>query len=45
MLPLMIAVSMAVWGMASGGRLTWQSGLALLVGLVINTVWEVRTAA
>jgi cation:H+ antiporter len=42
--PLMIAVSMAVWGMASGNSLTWQSGLALLVGLVINTVWEIRTS-
>ncbi|MCP9888229.1 calcium/sodium antiporter [Cyanobium sp. ATX 6A2] len=42
--PLVIAVSMAVWGMASGGRLTWQAGLALLVGLAINMVWEIRTA-
>ncbi|MEX1318077.1 MAG: calcium/sodium antiporter [Synechococcaceae cyanobacterium] len=42
--PLLIAVSMAVWGMASGNSLTWQSGLALLAGLVINTVWEIRTA-
>jgi cation:H+ antiporter len=42
--PLLIAVSLTVWGMASGSRLTWQSGLALLVGLVINVIWEVRTA-
>ncbi len=42
--PLLLAVSMAVWGMASGNRLTWQAGLALLVGLVINLVWEIRTA-
>jgi cation:H+ antiporter len=42
--PLLIAVSMAVWGMASGSSLGWQAGLALLVGLVINTVWEIRTA-
>ncbi|SBO41862.1 calcium/sodium antiporter [Cyanobium sp. NIES-981] len=42
--PLLLAVSMAVWGMASGSRLTWQAGLALLVGLVINLVWEIRTA-
>ena len=30
--PLLLGVSMAVWGMASGGRITWQAGLALLVG-------------
>ncbi|WP_094561291.1 calcium/sodium antiporter [Synechococcus sp. 8F6] len=42
--PLLLGVSMAVWGMASGGRLTWQAGLALLVVLVINLVWEMRTA-
>ena len=43
--PLLMAVSMAVWGMASTGRLTWQAGLALLVALAINVVWEVRTAS
>ncbi len=43
--PLLLAVSMAVWGMASTGRVTWQAGLALLVALVINIVWEVRSAA
>ena len=42
--PLLLGVSMAVWGMASAGRLTWQAGLALLVGLIINLVWEARTA-
>ena len=42
--PLMIAISAAVWGMASAGRVTWQAGLALLLGLVINTIWEIRTA-
>ena len=42
--PLMIAVSGAVWGMASGGTVTWQAGVALLIGLVINTIWEIRTA-
>ncbi len=42
--PLLLAVSTAVWGMASAGRLTWQAGLALLVALIINTVWEIRTA-
>ncbi len=43
--PLLLGVSMAVWGMASGGRVTWQSGLALLAATVMNIVWEVRTAA
>jgi cation:H+ antiporter len=42
--PLLIAVSMAVWGMASAGTVTWQAGLALVTALVINTVWEIRTA-
>ena len=42
--PLMIAISAAVWGMASAGRVTWQAGVALLLALVINTIWEIRTA-
>ena len=42
--PLLLGVSMAVWGMASGGRLTWQAGLALLVGTSINLIWEMNTA-
>ena len=42
--PLLLGVSLAVWGMASGGRLTWQAGLALLVGTAINLIWEMRTA-
>ena len=41
--PLLIAVSTAVWGMASAGKVTWQAGLALLMALVINTIWEIRT--
>ncbi len=41
--PLLIAVSTAVWGMASAGRVTWQAGLALLFALTINTIWEIRT--
>ena len=36
--PLLLAVSAAVWGMASTGRITWQSGVALLLALVINTI-------
>jgi cation:H+ antiporter len=43
--PLLLGVSMAVWGMASGGRLTWQAGLALLVGTAINLIWEMGTAS
>ena len=43
--PLLLGVSLAVWGMASGGRLTWQAGLALLVGTAINLIWEMRTAS
>ncbi len=41
--PLLIAVSTAVWGMASAGKVTWQAGLALLIALAINTIWEIRT--
>jgi cation:H+ antiporter len=43
--PLLLGVSMATWGMASGGRLTWIAGLALITALVINLVWEARTAS
>tara|TARA_B100000131_G_scaffold118167_1_gene115149 strand:+ start:75 stop:1169 length:1095 start_codon:yes stop_codon:yes gene_type:complete len=43
-IPLLLAVSAAVWGMASSGKITWQSGLALLIALAINTIWEIRTA-
>ena len=42
--PLLIAISAAAWGMASTGQVTWQSGVALLLALVINTIWEIRTA-
>ncbi len=41
--PLLIAVSTAVWGMASAGKVTWQAGLALLIALAINTIWEIKT--
>jgi cation:H+ antiporter len=43
--PLLLGVSMATWGMASGGRLTWQAGLALLTATVMNVIWEMRTAS
>ena len=42
--PLLITVSAAVWGMASTGRVTWQSGAALLLALVVNSIWDIRTA-
>ena len=42
--PLLLAVSAAAWGMASTGRVTWQSGIALLLALIINSIWEIRTA-
>ncbi len=41
--PLLLAVSAAVWGMASSGKVTWQGGVALLIALSINTIWEIRT--
>ncbi len=41
--PLLLAVSAAVWGMASTGKVTWQAGMALFLALVINTIWEIRT--
>ena len=42
--PLLLAISAAVWGMASAGKFTWQAGIALLIALIINTLWEIRTA-
>ncbi|MEX1318078.1 MAG: calcium/sodium antiporter [Synechococcaceae cyanobacterium] len=42
--PLLLGVSLAVWGMASTGRITWQAGVALLAAMVMTTVWEMRTA-
>lgn len=44
-LPLLLSISVAVWGMCSTGRVTWQSGIALLVGLIVMTVWQIRTAS
>ena len=43
-LPLLLTVSVAVWGMSSTGRVTWQSGVALLLGLIVMSVWQIRTA-
>ena len=42
--PLLLGVSAAVWGMASSGNITWQAGLSLLIALIINTIWEIKTA-
>ena len=41
--PLLLTISAAVWGMASSGSITWQSGVALFIALIINTLWEIRT--
>ncbi len=43
-IPLLLGVSTAVWGMASSALITWQFGIALIVALIINTTWEIRTA-
>nr|YP_002048676.1 K+-dependent Na+/Ca+ exchanger related-protein [Paulinella chromatophora]ACB42466.1 K+-dependent Na+/Ca+ exchanger related-protein [Paulinella chromatophora] len=43
-IPLLIIVSITVWWMASSGHVTWQSGVALIVALIINTIWEICTA-
>ena len=43
-IPLLLGVSTAVWGMASSQLITWQFGMALIVALIINTTWEIRTA-
>ena len=39
--PLLIAASAAVWGIASSGKINWTAGIFLLLALTINTVWEV----
>ena len=43
-IPLLLGVSTAVWGMASSSQITWQFGIALILALIINTTWEIRTA-
>ena len=43
-IPLLLGVSTAVWGMASSSLITWQFGVSLIVALIINTTWEIRTA-
>ena len=41
--PLLIAISCAVWAMSSTGILTWQGGIFLIFCLVINSIWEINT--
>ncbi len=41
--PLLMAISCAVWAIASTGVLTWQAGIFLLFCLVVNTLWEINT--
>lgn len=41
--PLLIAISTAVWAISSTGLVTWQSGIFLLLCLIINTIWEINT--
>ena len=41
--PLLIAISCAVWAISSSGFITWQAGIFLLFCLIINTVWEINT--
>ncbi len=41
--PLLIAISCAVWAMSSTGLLTWQAGIFLIFCLTLNTLWEINT--
>ena len=41
--PLLMAISCAVWAMSSTGLLTWQAGIFLIFCLIINTIWEINT--
>ena len=41
--PLLIAISCAVWAMSSTGLLTWQAGIFLIFCLIMNTTWEINT--
>ena len=41
--PLLMAISCAVWAMSSTGLLTLQAGIFLLFCLVLNTIWEINT--
>ena len=41
--PLLMAISCAVWAMSSTGLLTFQAGIFLIFCLVLNTIWEINT--
>ena len=41
--PLLIAISCAVWAISSTGLLTWQAGIFLIFCLILNTIWEINT--
>ena len=41
--PLLIAISCAVWAMSSTGLLTLQAGIFLIFCLILNTIWEINT--
>lgn len=43
-LPVLLMATLAVWGMAAGGRLFMPAGFALLAALAINVVWEFVSA-
>lgn len=43
-LPVLLIATLAVWGMAAGGRLLMPAGVALLAALAINLVWELVSA-
>ena len=41
--PLLMAISCAVWAMSSTGLLTFQAGIFLIFCLALNTIWEIST--
>ncbi len=41
--PLLMAISCAVWAMSSTGLLTFQAGIFLIFCLILNTIWEINT--
>ncbi len=41
--PLLMAISCAVWAMSSTGLLTLQAGIFLIFCLVLNSIWEINT--
>ena len=42
-IPLLLGINCSL-GMAASELITWQFGVALIVALIINTTWEIRTA-